>query len=453
MSGATPAAVKRLRIRVELGAQRAGLSDFPVSTRKTPSGSAPPNKRNKLPSFTFSESPGVHVPYAERIGRNGKSYHYWMLFYYEGGKRKRESRSSFADAKARARVIAARLRDGELQRGAMGDYDRELLLQGKKMAVELNVSFMELVEAGKAAIARERQASFVSKNCPDVASELLELKRREGKVGAKWLRVLGDMLENFSGFCTGPMHLVRASDLNGWLRGLKGGLVYRRHNRAAALQLFRFAMAQNYVPREWEEFKFVDDPEPPPVRVRIWSPEQLVKLLAHTRPNMVAFTALQAFAGIRHEELNPEECEIDKVPLDWSDIDFEQGIISISEDTGKTGARLVPMSPNLLEWLRPHARAAGPVCTMANTSNALSRAKGKAGLPMGKNESRNVLRKSFGSYRLSVAKHIGQVADEMGNSPAKIKSNYRKPRPESEGKRWFAICPTTADIVQLRFRI
>lgn len=440
---------KKLRIRVDLS--QAGRA----RTSALASGGSPPPRR-RLKAFTFSESPGVHVPYGHYagVGRNGRPYDYWMLFYYEGGKRKPESRKKFADAKARARVIAARLRDGELQRGPISDYDRELLLQAKRSAVELGVSFLELVDAGKAAIARERAANFVSKDCPDVVLELMDLKRREGKCGVKWLRVLGDMLESWAAFYKGPMHLARASDLNGWLRGLKGGLLYRQHNRAAALQLFRHAKASNYLPRDWDlaaEFKLVDDPAPAPVKIRVWSPEQLVKLLACTLANMIPFTVLQSFAGIRHEELNPEECEVDKLPLDWADLDFEQRIISIADDTGKTGSRIVPMSPNLVEWLKPYARPSGRICTLSNTSNALWRAKVKAGLPTGANESRNVLRKSFISYRLALVKNIGQVAEESGNSPAKIKSNYRKPKPECEGKRWFGICPTTAEILQLRF--
>jgi integrase len=273
------------------------------------------------------------------------------------------------------------------------------------------------------------------------------------------------MLNSLAAYWPGPLHLIRAHDLNAWLRGIKGGLIYRHHHYAAALQLIHFATGTNCVRAAdfGDDFwKLVDDPEPPPVRIKIWTPEQLLKLLAKTLPNMIPFTALQAFAGVRHEELVPADFSSGtkaartKIPLDWRDIYFGDGgqcgpHIEITEDTGKTGARIIPMSDNLVAWLTPHRKTSGPVCTVRNTANALTKAKRRAGLPAGKNESRNVLRKSFGSYRLAVVKHIGQVADEMGNSPAKIKSNYRKPRSESEGKRWFDIWPTTAEVLQLNF--
>jgi hypothetical protein len=111
------------------------------------------------------------------------------------------------------------------------------------------------------------------------------------------------------------------------------------------------------------------------------------------------------------------------------------------------------MSENLIAWLEPRAKHSGPLCKVANTSNALARAKIRAGLPAGKNESRNILRKTFISARLAIVKSIGQVAEEAGNSPAKIKSNYRKPMPETMAKRLFNIHPTSADILQTRFAI
>lgn len=419
-----------LRIRLDLPAPAAAVAPVDRARRKTK-------------SFSFHN---VTIPYAEYRSQGRR---YWMLFYYQDGHRERESRSDFGELKKRAEEIAVGIANGQTARLQLSERDwawylriRELEQQGGASAESL---MAEAIEARR----KQAEQTFKAKNCPDIVAELLETKRKDGKAGKKWLRILELMLNRFAAYYTGPLHLLRASDLNTWLRGLPGGLVYRRHHRRAALQLAHFATAAGYIPRDWEEFKLVDDPEPPPVKIRVWSPEQLVKMLAHTLPNMIPFTALQSFAGIRHEELNPEECEADKLPLDWRDVDFSEKLIHVTEDTGKTGARIVPMTDNLIAWLKPYAKASGPICKVSNTDGALRRAKIRAGLPHGKNESRNILRKSFGSYRLAVVKHIGQVADEMGNSPAKIKSNYRKPRPESEGKRWFGIFPTHADVLQL----
>ena len=54
----------------------------------------------------------------------------------------------------------------------------------------------------------------------------------------------------------------------------------------------------------------------------------------------------------------------------------------------------------------------------------------------------DVLRHSYGSYRLAVLDGINKVASEMGNSPQIIVHNYRRPVSKADGKRWFRITPT-----------
>lgn len=400
-------------------------------------------RKRELKAFNFQ---GIRIPYGEyRSGRVS----YWMMFYYQAGRRVRESRVSFAALKTRAEEIATNIANGQTAMSGFGQDDRASFLRCKELAAPVGVPLEILVAEAVEARKKLSRTTFVAKTCPEIVAALLDVKRREKKCGKKWLRSLEGMLNRLGDYWPGPLHLVKAHDLNAWLRELPGGLVYRRHHRGAALELFNFAKAGNFVPREWDEFKHVENPEPGKVEIKVWKPEEMVKLLAHTHTNMIPFTVCQAFAGVRHEELRPDED--DKMPLDWSDFDWEQKHISITEATGKTGARIIPMSENLIAWLKPHAKESGPLCEVLTPSNALTRAKRRAGLAAGKGETRNILRKSFISFRLSLVKNIGTVAEEAGNSPAKIKSNYRKPRPEREGKRWFQIWPTNAEILQLKF--
>jgi len=194
----------------------------------------------------------------------------------------------------------------------------------------------------------------------------------------------------------------------------------------------------------------VNNPKSAEMAIKTWTAEQVTKLLARTRENMIPFTVLQVFAGIRHEEINPGEFDLAKTPLDWSNFDWERKQILVPRATAKVGEdRLIPMEDNLIDWLKPYARASGPVCSVRNTSNALSRAKHRAKLPAGRSQSRNVLRKTWISARLATVKDIYKVAEEAGNSPREIKSNYRGPMSEAAAKRIFSIHPISADILQL----
>src|SRR6185312_12691744 len=364
-----------------------------------------------------------------------------------------ESRVNFAKLKSRAQQLAIYISNGTVAMSQFTEEQRATYRRCCELAAQvhapLELLVAEAVEARKKAVAQKH----LRKTLPDVVAEYLKEKDKELKRKA-WFKFLTMMLDRLAKYFTGQIDELRASDLNAWLRSLTGGLVYRRHHRNAAAQLFRYAKGQNYLPRDWDELALVDDPEPGAVKIKTWTPDQVVELLAHTRENMIPFTVLQVFAGIRHEEICPKEFDLAKTPLDWSHFDWDQKLIHIPEDTAKTGQdRIVPMTENLIAWLLPRAKQSGRLCTMLNTSNALARAKGRAKLPAGKNESRNVLRKTWISARLAIVKSIGQVAEEAGNSPAKIKSNYRKPMSEAMAKRLFNIHPTSADILQCRFAI
>ena len=408
---------------------------------------APKAIRRELQAFEFGN---IRIPYGQY--KSGK-VKYWMLFYRDGSRRIRESRVSFSKLKKRAEDIATAIANGQVAMSQFTEDQRASYRRCCELAAQVQVPLellvAEAVEARKKAAAKKH----LKKSLPDVVTEYLKEKDKELK-RKTWFKFLSLMLNRLAVYYTGPIDGLKAHDLNAWLKSLSGGLVYRRHHRAAAAQLCRYAQGQNYLPRDWDEFSLVEDPQPGSVKIKTWTPEQVVELLAHTSENMIPFTVLQVFAGIRHEEVNPKEFDLAKTPLDWSHFDWDQKSIHITEDVAKTGQdRIVPMSDNLIAWLQPHAKQSGRVCSLTNTSNALARAKARAKLPVGKNESRNVLRKTWISARLAIVKSIGQVAEEAGNSPAKIKSNYRKPMPESMAKRLFNIHPTSADILQCRFAI
>lgn len=364
--------------------------------------------------------------------------------------RQRTMRADLDRARTFAKTKLGEIAKGESWRTRLSESDyaahlRWIEIAQKVPGVPVEVLLNEAIESRL----NKNTGAIVAKNCPAIVEEMIEQKRLEKKCGDKWLVTLSAMLNRLARFWTGPLHLVQPHDLNLFLRGLKGGLVYRHHHYATAIALFNFAKSINAVPRESfgpDFWKLIEDPDRPPVKIKVWEPTQLEKLLKHTRPNMIPFTACQAFAGVRTEELCPDDPR--KVPLDWSDFDWELRTITINYETGKTGERIIPMSDNLVVWLKPYRKNSGRVCIVGNTSNALRQAKVNAGLPAGKGDSRNILRKSFGSYRLAQINNIGQVAEEMGNSPAKIKSNYRKPKSAAAAKAWFNILPTSSGIAQ-----
>ena len=82
--------------------------------------------------------------------------------------------------------------------------------------------------------------------------------------------------------------------------------------------------------------------------------EEVIRLLRHAdRFGLLPYIALGLFAGIRVAELSR---------LDWRAVRLGEGEIVIGADIAKIRARRVlPMSETLADWLRPCARAQGPI--------------------------------------------------------------------------------------------
>jgi integrase len=169
----------------------------------------------------------------------------------------------------------------------------------------------------------------------------------------------------------------------------------------------------------------------------ILSVAQGAALLAAVRaeePKLEAYFLIAGWLGLR-----PSECQ----RLTWGAFDFARGYCHVSTETAqKTSTeRYVPMDGRLGERLKELFAASGKtagqkVCGF-RSREFLSVLARKAGVldkwPP------DVLRHSFCSYRLAVLGDIAKVADEAGNSPAIIRTNYRRPVLPEDGAAWWNV--------------
>ena len=219
---------------------------------------------------------------------------------------------------------------------------------------------------------------------------------------------------------------------------------------------------------------------------------ELTEMLGCASERMIPFLVLGAFAGIRHAEIQR---------LEWKDIRFDDGSIEVRASKAKTASRrLVPVLPNLKEWLLKYRQPAGLVVTQRNVAfelhliakraNQFRRAtwattnwitdeqlkqaeaqakeveakrKGKSKLRSQKGEvppgaetaemegwesfawKHNALRHSFISYRLAAVQNTAQVALEAGNSPRMVFSNYRELVRPVDAEKWFEVTPASVE--------
>jgi integrase len=202
--------------------------------------------------------------------------------------------------------------------------------------------------------------------------------------------------------------------------------------------LFRFARTRGYLAKnEPTEAEDVAKARDRGGEIGILTPKQLAALFEAADEEAKLYYALGAFSGLRSAELIRRAKER-KASLEWQDINFERAHIEVAKAKAKTATRrLVPIQPNLMQWLSPYRGQTGVVFS---SEHAAIRAIARAKKILGKWSS-NTLRHSYATYRLALCKDAARVAIEMGNSPQMLFRNYRELADEQDAAAWFSIAP------------
>jgi integrase len=231
-----------------------------------------------------------------------------------------------------------------------------------------------------------------------------------------------------------PVRTITTNELDHWLHGLALAPQTINNFRARLSSLFSYGEKRSYLERNpvtsIDKIKVVDKaPE-------IFTPDQIQTLLEAAPADLLPILALGAFAGLRTAEL---------LRLEWEAIDLPRGLINVAASKAKTAKRrLIPIAPNLAEWLRPYADRAGRIFAFSHRVyhdkvELLRKAVALAHWP------NNGLRHSFASYHLAKHQNAPQLALEMGHTtPRMIFDNYREVVAPQEAQRYWIIKPTVA---------
>ncbi len=383
----------------------------------------------------------------------GKNY--YTLSYWLDGKRKRQVFSTLQAAKNEAAIKAIAFTNGDLGVAKMTNADSAAyaravnLLQPVSAPLELAASEYASAVKRLGAVSLSQAVDFYLKRHPanlvpkmvkEVADEMIKLKHAD-QLSERYVQQLDYAMRKFTGRFHGRLGDVRGTDVDAWLRSLKVGPRTRNNLRNSVQALFNFGITRKYLPKDHDEIDSVPKAKDRGGEIEIFTPDEMVELLAVASPRHVPFLAISAFAGVRHAELQR---------LDWADLKRQAGIIEIKAGAAKTASRrVIPILPNLAKWLEPHWREVGPVCDYVNMVSEIGdltrrlnteRKKRAADTPVFKWK-HNALRHSFISYRVAETLDVAKVSLEAGNSPQMIFKHYRELVRPAEAKAWFAIVP------------
>ena len=175
--------------------------------------------------------------------------------------------------------------------------------------------------------------------------------------------------------------------------------------------------------------------------ISTYSADEMRRLIASADERILPMIVIGRFAGLRHAEISR---------LDWRDIDLEEGFIEVKAENAKTDTRrIVPLKPNLKAFLEQVEKKSGKVVSLVNTTKQLLKTAADTADVQNEVEAlewkHNALRHTYISARVAESGDVPRVADESGNSPQVIRTNYLKRMRPAAAEEWFAIQPLQPD--------
>jgi hypothetical protein len=385
-----------------------------------------------------------------KIYRDPKpSGEYFRVVYHLGGKRHRLNFRDLDSAKNEAAAKAAQLARGDVDAAQLTGKDR--LIYGRALeavrefGIPLDAVALEYGEARKILdghnlaeaarfYMRHHGRGLTGKPVGDAVAELIDTKRLEGR-SQVYLTELRHRLGSFARAFHIEVRQLSSDDVRDFLNGLKVGPTSVNNFRRVLRLFFRFCQARFWLSREVDLLEGTGKRKEAPADIEVFTAAELRALLYAASPRIAPCVALQAFAGVRSEEL---------LRLFWADLERRAGFIEITARQSKTQSRrLIPIPPNLAQWLSIAPRFGEKVWPHSKPYffEEIQKTAARAGVPW----RRNGLRHSYISCRLALVPDVAKVALEAGNSPAVIFRHYRSLTGEPEGAQWFAVLPPAAE--------
>jgi len=360
-------------------------------------------------------------------------------------------------AKAAAERIAKQTSTGNVKAAEMSDaeaksYGRAIMLleptgdsletacERYAAAVAILGMGSKLEPAAKAYVERDR---LPVKLVVDVVDAMLEEKRTS--VSRRTMGDLKSRLDRFAKDFSCPIATVTTSDIQVWLDRMKTGPRNKINYRNKLSVLWNWAWRRNYVLSNVVERTELPRDAGEGSAIEIYTPAELSRLIAAASNDFLPCLVIGAFAGLRTAEIQR---------LMWDDVNLTRGhIIASSKKVGTPSRRIIPIQPNLAQWLAPYAKRTGLV--WSETEEDFFTAQGETAYAT-KVEANlekliaaqdpvkwkhNGLRHSYISYRLAALQDDAKTALEAGNSAGVIHTNYKELVTPEDATAWFAIAP------------
>jgi integrase len=410
---------------------------------------------------TVKEFPGITAKIYKQTRRKGEAdYTSFTLAYSLLGKRKLEAYSDLDDAKQGGEDAIKRIATGQQEILQLSNRDKDVYQRAIEFLKPFNVALdfaaqeyaeMRTILNGSGSPAES--ARYFIKNhskelprisVPDAVQKCLVGAKADGKSKER-MHQLTFFLNGFAEDITSDVSELTPGIVSRYLTAMTVSERTKKNARDVIGYFGRWLVLHGYLSRGTDLVEGVQRYSMKTAEIQIFSLTEINKLIEHASARLLPYIVIGAFAGLRGAEIQR---------LDWSEVDLEDGFIEVKAEKAKTDTRrLVPIKPNLAAWLKDCRKKSGPVCPFRNLVNQLMRLVATINKTLPKNTpanekmkwKKNALRHSYISYRVAECADVARVADESGNSPAIIKSNYLKRVKPDQATAWFNVRPAADD--------
>lgn len=226
---------------------------------------------------------------------------------------------------------------------------------------------------------------------------------------------------------------ITLKEFYAYLRGVSESGRTRNNHLGTLKTFYKWAQKWGYMPDGEMAINKVDAFKEEDIKIEIFTPEEMRRLLAAANEEILPALVIGAFAGVRTAEIGR---------LHWEDIRLDEGVIMLDSAKTKTKRRRMPLiSDNLWAWLvKLKGDKTGPLrqgqTKFHKDRNALCKATGIAWKDNG-------LRKSYISYRMAQPDaDSSKVAKQCGNSADMVEEYYKGLVTPSSATEWFSIVPS-----------
>lgn len=375
------------------------------------------------------------------LKRGDNEYLTYIVSWYIGKKRMRRGMASLELAKREAKAIAEQLADGHASTTEITQKELSYFRQCENLlnGVPLDRAVKAYIESNPKEVKQVRLKELVE--------EFLKRNDADQNLSSSQKNTIRHHLTRFADKMNRPISVITPRDIDEYLDDPVYAPRTRHNHRASIIVLFNYARRKGYLiedkrhaAEKSEEIRF-KRPD-----VEIYSPEQAEAMLQLAEPRLIPFLAIGLFSGVRTAEL----CR-----LNWEDIDWTGGNIRLDRNITKTNqSRLVPLLPNLSEWLAPYKNKKGNIMASMGTKEPtrfVSPWLIKSDNPkLPAKWIDNGMRHSFASYYLAYTQDAARTALACGHSVSMLLGTYKTVAlngvsiTQEVAKRYFEIRPKTA---------